>query len=76
MSEEANSRNLQCLRCNQPLMSLGTLPLRAGGKSGAAAFWLGDMAEWGERIVHLEVHRCRSCSHLEFFDFDNSLPNS
>ena len=70
----SNRAPLQCLRCQQPLQSLGELPLRSGGKTGGANFWLGEWAELSERIVRLDVYRCSRCGHLEFFDFDGSLP--
>jgi hypothetical protein len=56
------------------MSSLGELPLRSGGSSGGMTFLLGDWASLGERIVHLDVYRCSNCGHLEFFDFDLSLP--
>ena len=55
---------------------VGSLPLRAGGKSGGWNFMLGEWAALGERVVTFDVFRCSQCGHLEFFDFNQSLPES
>ena len=76
MSHSPSEAQLQCLRCQSALSYLGQIPLRAGGKSGGMNFLLGEWAALGERLIHLDVYRCSTCGHLEFFDFDASLPES
>ena len=75
-AQSPSEAQLQCLRCRRLMTYLGDLSLRSGGTSGGWNFVLGEWAALGERVVHLDAYRCSSCGHLEFFDFDLSLPES
>jgi len=57
---------LGCLRCGQPIASLGVTELRTGGSTGARHFFLGQWAELGEGKLRVEVLACEACGHLEF----------
>lgn len=67
-----------CLRCGQIMAYLGQLPLRSGGESGFLGALFDKWSALSERVVPLDVYRCSSCGHLEFFDlnFDLSLHES
>ncbi|MDE3065095.1 MAG: hypothetical protein KGJ36_05445 [Acidobacteriota bacterium] len=60
--------NVTCTRCQSPTESLGTVSIVTGGSSSAAKFFLGQLAEMGERNWALAAFRCTSCRHVEFFD--------
>lgn len=72
--------NPRCLHCKTPLISLGQLPMRTGGISGAdhpvALFFLGDSADSAEKVLYFDLYRCNTCSRLEFYDHDRSLPRA
>jgi hypothetical protein len=64
-----------CPRCNVPLRSLGQLPIRVGGANPGWHFFLGELADLGEKVKPLDLYRCEKCGRLEFYDHDFSLPN-
>lgn len=72
MSEIRESLFPKCLRCGIELKKIINMPVRTGGTTG---FWTNVM-ESSEEILRLEVFRCPGCRKLEFFDLDESLPNS
>ena len=75
-SESPGFKPLKCLRCEQIMSYLGQLPLRSGGSGGAMNFLMGSAGGLLEKVILLDFYRCPGCGHLEFFDFDMSLPNS
>jgi hypothetical protein len=54
-----------CLRCGQPIESLGVAELRTGGMTGAAHLLLGQWAELGEGKLTVALFACSSCGHIE-----------
>lgn len=64
----------RCASCGGPLVSLGQIPVRAGGTKGVWIFFFQQLAEIGEKVIALDTYRCGDCGHLEFFDHDASLP--
>ena len=64
--------NPKCLRCGVELENLMKMPVRAGGIAG----FFSGFGESSEKILTLDVFRCPQCRKLEFFDLDESLPNS
>lgn len=62
----------KCLRCDKKLRKIMDMPIRTGGIGGIFAGW-GEMTE---EVLTLEVFRCPSCRKVEFFDLDESLPQS
>jgi len=77
--EAADARSMTvtdalCPLCRAPLQALGQIPIRTGGKEGASAFFFGEWAELGERILPLDLYRCTRCGRLELYDHDFSLP--
>lgn len=64
----------KCVSCNMTLEYLGQLPLRTGGMSGGWEMLIGAFADLDERVVSLDIYRCRNCRKLEFYDYDLSLP--
>lgn len=56
----------QCLRCQQPIESLGVEELRTGGTTGGWKLLFGEWAELGEDKLPVELFVCRSCRHVEF----------
>ena len=55
----------RCLRCGEPIESLGEVELRTGGSTGATHFFLGQWAELGEGKLPVSIYGCGSCGHLE-----------
>jgi DNA-directed RNA polymerase subunit RPC12/RpoP len=64
---------MDCTRCNVKLQPVGRIPVRVGGKTGVALFFLQEWAELGERIIAFEAYRCPKCGEVVFFDADASL---
>lgn len=62
----------KCVRCDKEMSKVMNMPIRTGGTTGFFANW----AELSEQILTLEVFRCPSCRKVEFFDLDESLPQS
>ena len=62
---------VKCVRCQGDVEHLGQVPLVTGSHSGAAKFWLGQWAEVDEKPWFIDVHRCRSCRHVELFDLND-----
>jgi hypothetical protein len=56
----------RCLRCGQPVTSLGIERFRIGGTSGGWKLLFGEFAEVGEEMIDLEIYACRTCRHVEF----------
>ena len=54
-----------CLRCGQPVASMGVLQFRVGGTSGGWKLLFGEMAELGEDMISLEAFGCSTCGHVE-----------
>jgi hypothetical protein len=54
-----------CLRCGQPLYSLGVTQFRTGGTRGGWKLLFGEWAELGEDMVELEVLACKGCGKVE-----------
>jgi hypothetical protein len=54
-----------CLRCREPVASLGVAEFRVGGTSGGWKPFFGQWAELGEGILPLEVFGCDTCGHVE-----------
>jgi len=50
------------------------LPIRIGGVNPGWHFFLGELADLGEKIKPLDLYRCEKCGRLEFYDHDFSLP--
>ena len=55
-----------CLRCGGPMESMGIVDLRVGGTTGKWKLLVGEWAELGEGLIHLELRACPRCSHVEF----------
>jgi hypothetical protein len=49
------------------MMDMGDNPFRTGGSTGAAHLLLGNWAELGEDILHLDVFVCQSCGRVQLF---------
>lgn len=56
---------MDCLRCGSRITLVGEQALRAGGKTGAAAFFLGQWAELDEEHLRVVIFVCPSCRHIE-----------
>jgi hypothetical protein len=54
-----------CLRCGQPLQSMGVERFRTGGTSGGWKLLFGEWAELGEEMLPLEVLACAACRRVE-----------
>jgi hypothetical protein len=54
---------------------LGQLPIRVGGANPGWHFFLGELADLGEKVNPLDLYRCEKCGRLEFYDHDFSLPD-
>lgn len=67
---------MHCVSCQQPMQSLGQIPIRTGGMSGSWNLILGDAAAMNEKLLPLDVYRCPRCKRVEFFDLDESLPTA
>ena len=72
MGEMHESNLPKCLRCDLEMNKIMNMPVRTGGVSGFFA----NFGEMSEQILTFEVFRCAGCRKLEFFDLDESLPNS
>jgi hypothetical protein len=66
--------SVECAVCGEPMQSLGQLPIRTGGTSGAWHLVLGEWADMAEGVLPLDVFRCTRCRRVEFYDLDLSLP--
>ncbi len=64
-SPERSVRPDECLRCGQPIESMGVEAFRVGGSSGGWKLLFGEWAELGEGMLNLEVLACRACGHVE-----------
>ena len=65
---------IECVRCRTEMKSLGQIPIRVGGTSGGWHLLLGEWADMTEGVLPLDVYRCDTCTRVEFFDLDLSLP--
>ena len=55
----------QCVRCGQPLQSIGVEEFRVGGTTGGWKMIFGEWAELGEQMLSLEVLACVACRRVE-----------
>ena len=55
-----------CLRCGNPVASIGIEKFRVGGTGGGWKLVFGEFGELGEGMIALEVFACRTCRHVEF----------
>jgi hypothetical protein len=55
----------ECLRCGNPIASIGIEQLRVGGTAGGWKLLFGEWAELGEGMIAVEVFVCSACGHLE-----------
>jgi hypothetical protein len=69
-----NTVEPRCPLCKLGLRPLGQLPVRIGGTTRGWHFFLGELADLGEKIAPLDLYRCEKCGRLEFYDHDFSLP--
>ncbi|MBO0888825.1 hypothetical protein J2P12_06970, partial [Candidatus Bathyarchaeota archaeon] len=67
MSESASQTSLavNCQSCNIPMIDMGDIPFRTGGSSGAAHLLLGNWAELGEGLLHLDAFVCQRCGRVQ-----------
>jgi hypothetical protein len=56
----------ECLRCGNPISSIGVEQLRVGGTTGGWKLLFGEWAELGEGMIAVELFACSSCGHVEF----------
>lgn len=66
--------DMTCASCKSTLDSLGQIPMRVGGTKGAWHLVFGELADLTEGTILLDVYRCPSCTRLEFYDHDESIP--
>ena len=59
---------LKCLRCQSAMEPVGQETLVTGGSGPAAKFFLGQLAEMGEKNWVVNAYHCPSCHHVELFD--------
>jgi hypothetical protein len=65
---------MRCAACKTEMEPLGQVPVRVGGTGGGWHLLFGNWADVTESVWPLDVYRCASCRHVEFFDEDLSLP--
>jgi hypothetical protein len=65
MTREPEETTDACLRCGQPLHTLGVQQFRLGGTTGGWKLLLGEWAELGEEMIGLELLACRQCGKVE-----------
>ncbi len=65
MSEDSDTDELPCLRCQTPLTIVAERDFREGTGGWTLAF--GRMGALFEDSTRLEVWACQSCGHVEFF---------
>src|SRR5207253_6324903 len=58
---------MECSFCRTPMQSLGQVPVRTGGTTGAWHMLLGEWADVSEGVIPLDVFRCARCRRVEFF---------
>lgn len=54
-----------CVRCGEPLQSMGVEEFRVGGSSGGWKLLFGEWAELGEGLLRLEARACSECRQVE-----------
>lgn len=59
-----------CLRCGGQLQDQGEVGFREGGMGPAGHFFLGNLAELGEGILHVRVLTCTRCGEIVLVDPD------
>ena len=69
MSESTSQTSLavKCQSCNTAMVDMGDIPFRTGGTSGAAHIFLGNWAELGEDVLHLDAFLCQNCGRVQLF---------
>ena len=60
-----------CIRCGNPIASIGLERFRVGGTGGGWKLLFGELAEVGEGMIDLEVFVCATCRHVELRLGDN-----
>jgi hypothetical protein len=65
--------DLKCAGCGGAMESFGKVPLRIGGSTGGFHLLMGAFAGAGERLMTLDLLRCRECRRVEFYDLDLQL---
>lgn len=57
-----------CSTCHTPMTSVGELPFRVGGATGAKGWLLGNWNQLSEEIQSFSVYHCRECGRIDFFE--------
>ena len=65
---------MKCFTCKSEMDTLGQLPIRLGGTTGVRHLLMGNWADVKESLMPLDVYRCGTCRHVEFYDLVLSLP--
>jgi len=60
-------QTMTCYHCSTPLELVGEEDFRTGGTTGFAAMFLGNINQLSEGILALQMYRCPSCGHVDFF---------
>ena len=58
---------MKCQSCNTAMVDMGDIPFRTGGTNGAAHIFLGNWAELGEGVLHLDAFVCQNCGRVQLF---------
>lgn len=54
-----------CVRCGEPLRSMGVSEFRVGGTTGGWKLVFGELAELGEGMLPFYVWVCSACGRVE-----------
>ena len=58
---------MKCQSCNTAMVDMGDIPFRTGGTNGAAHIFLGNWAELGEGVLHLDAFVCQNRGRVQLF---------
>jgi hypothetical protein len=64
---------VDCARCRITMNYLGKFPFRLDGMDGTASVFLGGLADVDERVINLDIYRCKKCRKIEIFDLNLDL---